>query len=49
MPVMSTYRAAAFTPEVLPPGLSCHVFLIAIATNRRPPFCIAATRYIRCR
>ena len=37
MPVMSTYRAAAFTPEVLPPGLSCHVFLIAIRGEPQSP------------
>lgn len=37
MPVMSTYRAAALTPEVLPPGLSCHVFLIAIRGEPQSP------------
>jgi hypothetical protein len=34
MPVMSAFRAANFTPDILPPALSRHVFLIAI---REPP------------
>jgi hypothetical protein len=37
MPVTSTFRAATLTPEVLPPGLSCHVFLIAIRGAPQSP------------
>src|SRR5262245_42644870 len=36
MPVMSAFRVANFSPDMLGPGLSRHVFLIAIRESQAP-------------